>query len=440
MNLFAIAKIIFPYSFIGVIFMVLHTSLVSCRQQVNAYPASDADFTLIDSLIRHKDFFAARDLFQEKQSLLSEYQTLRAGAALDNAFNRLEASNEKIDALFSNHENMLSDSAKLFLLDLHQSNSVKLFQYQAAQAAIDSILKNFGHLLAEKELKGFENTRIIWAALAGKPRQEVHVMEDTRIQMSRDIAGLTNLPVSNGKDSLGFIFDTGANLSTVTAATAQRLDMDQIDIDFEVTSITGEKVPAKLAVSKDLYIRGIHLQHVVFIVFPDEPLFIPQFPYQINGIIGFPVIAALGEVHISKSDEFFVPVEPGTSDFQNLALDYLTPVIELDGEPYTFDTGADETMLYAPYYRKYREQIDGKYQLADLTFGGAGGSITQKGYYVPFERQLFDTTVRLDSLMLFEENIRSSVDDYYGNIGQDLIGKFDRMILNFNKMFIHFEK
>lgn len=40
--------------------------------------------------------------------------------------------------------------------------------------------------------------------------------------------------------------------------------------------------------------------------------------------------------------------------------------------------------------------------------------------------------------MVLKEPIESN-NNYYGNIGQDLIGKFEKITINFDKMFIKFD-
>lgn len=397
------------------------------------------NYLVIDSLLNDKQFFAARDLLHAKKESLSAFHQLKLGAAIDNVFNQLAASNAKIDALMQGYSDQLNDTLLYHLSDLRQSNSARLFDYQKALESANEIIGKYPHLMPENELADYKNTRIIWQALAGQPKQEVIIKENVSIKMTRDKARLTNLPVSNGADSLGFIFDTGANISTITESTAARLGMTLMDSVIDVTSITGQKIKSRIAVCKDLYIRSIHIKNAVFLVFPDAALYIPQIDYQINGILGFPVIEALGEVQISRKDEFVVPLQHSTPTRYNMALDFLTPVIEIAGDSYSFDTGATSTMLYLPYFQKHKKTITSKYKEKSLSFGGAGGSITKNGYEIHFEVPIGDQVIHLDDVMLFSEQIKENGDHYYGNIGQDLIKKFDTMILNFKSMFIQFK-
>jgi hypothetical protein len=106
---------------------------------------------------------------------------------------------------------------------------------------------------------------------------------------------------------------------------------------------------------------------------------------------------------------------------------------------HSFDTGADETILYQPWYKRFFSRIDGRYPLETLRYAGAGGATSRKGYRVSFAATVAGKNIVLDSLQLFPEPLKVKESDYYGNVGQDLIGKFDKMTINFRSMFIRFE-
>src|SRR5690606_4823644 len=63
----------------------------------------------IDSLLQVNDYFIARDKYQIACDSLQEFHRLKLGAVIDNVFNRLSASNRKIDSLFKFYDAKLSD-------------------------------------------------------------------------------------------------------------------------------------------------------------------------------------------------------------------------------------------------------------------------------------------------------------------------------------------
>lgn len=89
-----------------------------------------------------------------------------------------------------------------------------------------------------------------------------------------------------------------------------------------------------------------------------KQLFIPQIDYQINGILGYPIISALREITITQDGNFTVPKdETKISSQPNMAMDEITPLIFIDGKPFTFDTGATNTILYESYYKENQKKL-----------------------------------------------------------------------------------
>lgn len=407
--------------------------LLACNNGKNEFYAP------IEKMISEKNYFGAEEAFRLHEQQLSPMQRLKITAALDNAFNQLAASNEKIGSLFAQYSEALSDSAKYQLLHLKQMNHAKLYEYQQADTTIGEILARYRTLLDKDDQEDFENTRIIWRALSGQPKQTVEIDHDVEIKMKRDKAGLQNLTVTADTSRSDFIFDTGANLSTTTETTAQKFRMHIMEGSVQVHAITGITVPAKIALCPELNIHGIRVKNAAFLVFPDSALAIPQIDFQINGIIGFPVIEAMKEMQITKDGTLIIPEKRTKYAQRNMALDFLTPILHLGEEYYTFDTGADGTILYRKYFIKHRQHIEATHKETDLRFGGAGGHIVKKGYQVPFTVTVEGREITIDSVQVLKEGLNDDKNDYYGNIGQDLIKRFRKMTLNFEDMFIKFD-
>lgn len=251
--------------------------------------------------------------------------------------------------------------------------------------------------------------------------------------MSQDKAGLKNLGISFSKDTIPFIFDTGANISTVTKSTAQKMNMKLIPVDIEVGSITGGTVNAQLGISKEFKLGDIEIHNAVFLVFNDSSLYFPHIDYQINGILGFPVIEALEEIQITQDDYFIIPESNTNRNFKkNMAFDELTPLINIDDMHFTFETRADKSMLYSTYYHKNMESIDENYELTKLKYGGAGGVVETEGFNINFRFQLGEENISLPETMLliYPRKLEEKVCE---NIGQDVIGHFNRRLLTLNK-------
>lgn len=394
-------------------------------------------FNDIYKLTEQDNFFKAKEVYELNKKHLSKPYQQFIEAILNNAFNQLEESERNINLLIK-REKGIADSLQFKLYELKCDNSIKLYKYKEAKHAIQTILSDYREYLTEEKISDFENSLKIWIALENTSPQQVNIQGNTTIRMGKDKVGLT-LKVSVDKDSLNFIFDTGANLSTTIQSVAKQYKMKIIPVDIEVGTSTDIKIYAQLAVCDRLTMGNITLHNLIFLVLPDEILYIPQINHQIYGILGYPVIEALKEIRITQDGDFIVlEKESSFTGNSNMAMDGLTPLIYIDKRHFAFDTGADRTMLYHTFYIENKADFDKNYQSEKIRFGGAGGIAEFDGYVINHTFNIGDKEVNLESISLLKEKIQES-ETVYGNIGQDLVQQFDTMILNFNHMFIKFE-
>lgn len=398
---------------------------------------NNSAFNGLYSQIKEKNFFKAREIFEgERKDLPVEYQYFTE-AVLDNAFNKPEESNQKIKQL-EKVKKILPDSLMLKIWYIKEDNYMKQYDYAEAKNAVEIVLKQYDHLLTEDKRNDLRNNLKIWTALKDEPRQKVIINGNTRLKMEKDVANLKNLKISTGEETTNFIFDTGANISTISRSAAQRLKMKMIPAGIDVDAITGISVKADLTVCKKLMLGNITMENVVFLVFEDIALSFPQIHYQINGILGFPVIEALKEVQLTQDDYFMVPdKETKIKTPSNMAIDGLSPLIFIDGKHFTFDTGADQTMLYAPFYLENKKDIDKQYQVVKIGMGGAGGKAEYDGFKINHTFNIFGKQISLKGVNVLKNKINKET--VYGNIGQDVIRQFNKMTLNFDQMFIKFD-
>ncbi|MFP5437754.1 MAG: retropepsin-like aspartic protease [Bacteroidia bacterium] len=413
--------------------------LVSCTIKKNTTVFSEPTvYHNIDSLISQKDFFKSREFFNRDSATLTEYHALMVKASLHNAFNKPAQSNAAINKLFEFYGAQLTDSVKLNLLRIRSGNHARLFDYSGAATALSVLLHDYPLLISGAEITDFQNSLETWQALAARPAQTVTRNGTVRMKMQRDKVGLKNIHIKRDTLSMPFVLDTGANFSTVNETTAAKMGMVIVDSAIDVGAITGKLVEARLGICPEFSIGSIVVKNAVFLVFPDASLYFPQVDYQLNGIIGFPVIEALGEIQLTHEDELIVPENPTVYKNQNMTLDFLTPIIQLGTEYYTFDTGAANTMLYPKYYNAHPEAYSGL-KLREFQSGSVGGIVKRSGYLVTFNTMINNKKVTVDNVDLYAEDTNPQSAVFYGNLGQDLFSNFKKITINFRQMFIKFD-
>jgi hypothetical protein len=278
------------------------------------------------------------------------------------------------------------------------------------------------------------NVRRILNTLAAVPPQRLARATEARFRLERG-----RIPVTVGDSARSYIFDTGANLSTMARSEAQALGLTILDADIDVGSSTDIRNTADLAVADRVHIGGLEFHNVVFLVFDDRLLTFPDFAIQ--GIIGFPVIAAMREIRLRPSGDVVVPAEPTRGTPQNLALSGMTPLtrVEWNGAPQLcrVDTGASHTEFYEPFYRANATVVrrDG---LADSTRTGGVGGIRTLPVRVLRDMRLGvgDTSVVLPRAVVHVQSLVRNPDDNYlfCNLGHDVFDAFAEYVFNFTEM------
>ncbi|MGN6569276.1 MAG: retropepsin-like aspartic protease family protein, partial [Flavipsychrobacter sp.] len=385
-----------------------------------ALPAGIAAAAPCDSLQQYLDeanYFKLRNALNNADCHATALFKSYCEVFMYNAFNQNPRSIELADSLLNIHDIKLDDKQKASLLELLIDNYSKTYQYKKAAESGDLIVQKYAK--AVENLDDVKNTNKIWHALADIAPQAVEQTTDVIVPIHKDVAALWNISVAAGDVTDDFIFDTGANISTVTESTAKHLGIKKLNVSFSVSGMQGKDVESDLGVADSLKIGDITLRNVVFLIMPDESFNFPQINYTINGILGFPVINALKEVRISKKGTLEVPMAPSHSDLNNLALDGLFPMISMvadnDTLVFHFDTGAKNSDLYSPYYKLHQKQIIKNGAHKDVTVGGAGGFVKIPSYELRnFKVHIGGQLAVIRYITVFTEPIKDSKELVYG--------------------------
>ena len=408
-------------------------------------------YSELEILARKKNFFEVKNLLVTNKSRIDREVYFYYWSLVENAFSHFRESNEAIEEFLEGSGAMNNDSLFKDILLVKQLNQVNLFEYKDAYLTNQYILNNFSHVCTEDEIEDLTNTGTIWKGLENSGKQVIHHTSDVTIQLTRDNAKLANVPVTVSGNTKNFIFDTGANFSVIQRSVALEMGCEIIPIQFNVSAITGAKVKSDLAVVKELKIgdpegsgQVITCENVVFLVFDDKDLTFAEANYTILGIIGFPVIRNLDEIHITKDDQLMVPKTAKMFPISNMILNGFVPVVQVvknsDTLQFTFDTGAVETSLNSKYYLKYQKEVKRKGKKKTLQAGGAGGMVTFEGYMLPKLTLAVDSSkTTLQNLQVRTDNLENVSGDFEGNLGQDFIKQFDEMIISFKYSAIQFK-
>lgn len=415
-------------------------ALGACAPAAGPAPAP-VDEARLAELYRAQDCFGLRDALAayggRRGAVLDFYR-----AAADVAFSRPDAATPELRRFLASPAAAADGPRRQTAYELLGDAYVRTGRYGDAAEVYAALGADAATDSAARE--NAVNVRGLWGALAGTPAQTLEVPGPVRLATTRDRAGLVNVAVEAGGRTVGFIWDTGANLSTVSESTAREMGFRVLDATVDVGSSTGEETPAHVGVAPELRIGGATVRNAVFLVFPDSALAFPQAGYQIHGIVGFPVIAAFGATTVTRGGELVLGDTAGADGGeQNLCMRGLMPIVAATHEGqrlhFGFDTGAQTTSLYPPFHTARRAMVEDGRGPRPVQTGGAGGMREVQAYsFSPLVLTIGGREVTVPTVNVFTEKTTDDSDHVYGNLGQDVIRQFESMTLDFRRMQLRF--
>ncbi len=243
----------------------------------------------------------------------------------------------------------------------------------------------------------------------------------------RDADG--RFPVIINGHSMQLGFDTGANFSFLAASVARNAGLTIRPAGVSIASSNGGVVQAEIAVG-DLTIGTSRIRNVVFTIYPDAGLTMPD-GYFMPGLLGFPVIAALGAIRHSRDGSMQIGVAPPAARRPNMALEGNDVLLRVgyrnEDVLCRLDTGADDTVFYEPFYQRHPELFTDPARKHALMLGGVAGARAIPAYKLAsIDLQLAGQPDHLAGPDVMQQSIARNPDDNYldCNLGLDAFRAF----------------
>lgn len=358
-----------------------------------------------------------------------------------NVCNDPKLSNIYLDSLKNNQLSNSYEFAKL-----KNDNYIKLFNYELAYATSKILTTEFQNQFTEDELLDEINAQRIWQALRNEPAQSIENFSTITITTIKDKAGLITTAVNaNGTES-DFVFDTGAGISCITESMAKKMGVKILpDNNISIESFTGQKNKVLMGVAPEINLGELKIHNAIFLVYPDTAFTFADGAYVINGIIGFPIVKELGMVTIEKDKLLFSKDSKTENNEKNFFVDQLRAIIMLTYKgktlPFNFDSGAKVSLFGKAFYETFKSDLDLIGNLETTQSSGAGAEVVTTEVLV-----LEDQEISLGGKPIQLQKMEVDRNDYgiygkvsFGNIGQDVIGQFDKVIISFDHNYLKLE-
>lgn len=392
-------------------------------------------------LYESKQYFDLRDEVASHSEKSRELEFYRGVVA--NKFNRLTLAVDLFQRYISRSPRGGDDELILESYKLLADSYVRTYQYEKASETYQRLFEKHSIKIDSADMPDFENAFRISTALAGTPRQSVAVDGNSVIRTSRNLVGM-QIPVEVASQTVPFTLDTGAGMSAITHSLAIKLRFRIVEASIDVGGTTGAKVKSRLGIAPEMKMGKVLLKNVVFLVFEDKDLFLPQANYQINAILGMPAIEAVKEITFSKNGEVFIPAKPERQLEQNLCFEDSTPLLAARyGDKrmaFVLDTGANSSTFYLPFFSDFQSDVMAEGTKQQSRVAGVGGSKEISIYRM--KEVLINVNnkpIRLPNLKVLTDATNGRSKYFYGNLGRDLLDRFSKMTLNFESMSATFE-
>lgn len=315
-------------------------------------------------------------------------------------------------------------------------------RYGDSADAYARLSKEFRSEFTTPDLQTISDNLHTFELLRGAAAQAVSGSRSFTAKTRRDAIGDMDVPVKVGTAEMWWIFDTGANQSVVSLSTARRLGLTLSKGEATTQGSSAAEVPLHTAIIPELRFGGAVVHNVVVLVMDDKALDIDlgkDGHYAIQGILGYPVLSALGTFTLSENRVAVAPEVPASPRCTPMFVEELMPLIapRVNGREllFSFDTGAQSGDLTPKYLDAFQQQF-ASLPPTRLGMAGAGGMRSLPGFHLPsLELQLGTATAKLSNLPVYAEEFNAGLaDKLYGNLGQALVAPFKSYTIDFTRM------
>ena len=319
---------------------------------------------------------------------------------------------------------------------------IKTFRYGDAVRVYQDVFEHYASQLNPVQVKDDEDDFQALKLLGDAPPQTIQFNGPVELSTHRNTALDTidtELTVNGITES--WIIDTGANFSTVSESFARRLGVKVSQGKAQTQGITGAENALRVAILPELRLSGAVLHNVVLTILPDSNLNVPAGPkhrHQIEAILGYPELQALGRFTLTKAGQFLAgPASPSSESGAPLYMYKLTPLLQcrVNGRQlvFAYDSGANQSAFSDRYFRDFPGQFHGLHKHR-YGMGGAGGARKLKVFYLPEPHlEVGSVTANLHNVPVLPA-LGTNLSKYYGNLGRDLTDAYDHFTVDFANM------
>ena len=344
--------------------------------------------------------------------------------------------------------------------------SDELAKAAKAYQALDSRLQ--GKLSADEQDE-IEMPLKLLPLAAANPPMTVEPADPFLLQVGRNPLGLIDLPVYVDARPHSWMLAPTAPFNLIARSLAKEAGLTVSEASSTIHTLTGRPMQVHVTVIPRFTIGGrITFRNMTAFVFEDADYSFPQSHYQVQGVLGYPALSALGSITITADATVTVQpakqlppdekIDPDKKDVQPtqgarffLDGDRMIVALGKTGAPsdgsssmgsktgeermYVVDAGGQQTYLTSRYYEENAADFSG-HKMELFTIPGSQSLPPQPAYLaetVPLTVGPY--TVHVNYIQVLTQPLGSAaLDDVYGVLGVDVLDQLRAYTFDYRTM------
>jgi len=289
---------------------------------------------------------------------------------------------------------------------------------------------------------------------AANPPMTVEPCDPFVLQVSKNPLGLTDIPVFVDGRSHTWMLDPTAPFNLISRSLAKEVGLKVSDEAATIHTLTGRPIQVHAAVVPRFTIGGrLTLRNMTVFVYEDADYFFPASHYQVEGVLGYPALSALGSLTITADATIKVrptaQIEPPDKD------DRLTSGARffLDGDQvivalgnagaaggsqermFAIDAGGQQTYFTSRYYEEHSGDFTGQ-KMELFAIPGSQSLPPQPAYIAEtLPLPVGATTVHIHYVQVLTQPLgEAALDDVYGFLGVDVLDQLRSYTFDYRTM------
>ncbi len=411
----------------------------------------DADARIQNLLSDHQYFRVADELGQLPPEEAQLYRGILA-----NRDNHPQRSIQLLEPLIDSVEASGNTAHEKLLRKALAEDYLREGDWQKAAKAYEALQARVGNQLTPDEQDEIEMPLKMLPLAAGNPPMTIDPCEPFVMQVSKAPLGLTDIPVFVDAMPHSWMLDPTAPFNLIARSLAREAGLKVSDEAVTIHTLTGKPMQMHATVIPRFTIAGrLTIHNMTAFVFEDADYYFPRTQYQVQGVLGYAALEALGSIKVSS--EATIEVQPrkesdppannlhgdisakDTTAGTRFFLDGDQVIVALGPEGnermFAVDAGGQQSYLTSRYFDEHAEAFTGK-QTVTFSIPTDSSIAPQRAYVaetVPLN--VGGIAVHAHYVQVLTQPLGSAaLDDVYGVLGIDVLDQFRSYTFDYRTM------